>query len=80
MKLDGPAERLLAIVDREECFGFAFCVDTVPAVFSLDGEGKSVALDVEADGDLLAQAADACPRSAISLVARIDRVSGSSGG
>jgi ferredoxin len=80
VKFDDPAERLLAIVDREECFGFAFCVDTLPAVFSLDGEGKSVALDVEAEADLLGEAANACPRSAISLVARIDRVSGPSGG
>ena len=80
MSAERPVERLRAVVDREECFGFGFCVETLPAVFSLDGEGKSVALDVEADGDLLAQAADACPRSAISVVARIDRVSGPSGG
>ena len=67
-----PAEHLRAIVDREECFGFGFCVETLPAVFSLDGEGKSVALDMDADGVLLAQAADACPRAAISLVRWVD--------
>jgi hypothetical protein len=45
-------------------------VEILPAVFSLDEEGKSVALDVDADPDLLAQAADACPRAAITLVPR----------
>lgn len=67
-----PAERLRAIIDREECFSFGFCVEALPAVFSLDEEGKSVALDMDADGVLLAQAADACPRAAISLVRWVD--------
>ena len=60
--------RWRAVVDREECFGFAFCAAAVPAVFSLDAEGKSVALDVEVDPEVLHDAADACPRSAISVV------------
>ena len=69
MSRDDPATpRLRAIVDRAECFGFGFCADAVPAVFSLDAEGKSVALDVDVDPDLLVQAADTCPRSAITLV------------
>ena len=62
--------RLRALVDREACFGFAFCADALPAVFVLDAEGISVAGDVDADPDLLAAAADACPRSAITLVRR----------
>jgi ferredoxin len=65
-------QSLRAVVDREECFGFGFCVETLPAVFSLDEEGKSVALEVDADQGLLAQAADACPRGAITLVPRRD--------
>ena len=70
MSADRPAERLMAIVDREECFGFGFCVETLPAIFSLDAGGKSVALDVDADQVQLAQAVDACPRAAITLVPR----------
>jgi ferredoxin len=70
MSAERPGELLRAVVDREECFGFGFCVDTLPAVFSLDDEGRSVALDVDADQGLLAQAADACPRAAITLVPR----------
>lgn len=72
MSAEDPGRPLRAVVDRDECFGFGFCVETLPAVFSLDEEGKSVALDVDADQGLLAQAADACPRAAITLVARRD--------
>jgi ferredoxin len=68
MSADRPVERLMAVVDREECFGFGFCVETLPVIFSLDETGKSVALDMDADHVLLAQAADACPRAAITLV------------
>jgi len=73
MSAERPGQQLRAIVDRSECFGFGFCVETLPAVFSLNGEGKSTPLDVDADQVLLAQAADACPRSAITLVPRSDR-------
>lgn len=70
MSPERPVERLRAIVDREECFGFGFCVETLPVVFSLDATGTSVALDLDADPVLLAQAADACPRAAITLIPR----------
>ena len=63
-----PAGGLRAIVDRGECFSFGYCVEALPGVFSLDATGISVAADVDADPGLLAQAADACPRAAISLV------------
>ncbi len=63
-------ERWRAIVDRDACFGFAFCAAALPGVFSLDAEGKSVARDIEVDHGLLLEAADACPRSAISVVRR----------
>ncbi len=63
-----PDQRVRALVDRDECFGFGFCADTLPSVFSLDGEGKSVALAVDADPALMARAADDCPRGAITLV------------
>ncbi len=59
---------LRAVVDRDECFGFANCVATAPLVFHLDAGGTSVAADIEADPALLDAAVDGCPRSAISLV------------
>lgn len=80
MSSERPLERLRAVVDPEECFGFGFCVDSLPAVFSFDAAGKSVALDVDADPALLAQAADACPRAAIALVPRRDPGAVSPGG
>lgn len=76
MSADHPAVRLRAVVDRGECFGFGFCAETLPAVFSLDQEGRSVALDVDADPILLAQAADACPRAAITLMSRREAEAG----
>lgn len=66
----GGAAGPRAVVDHAECFGFAFCVGTLPAVFSLDAEGHAVARDVDADEAMLAQAADDCPRGAITIVRR----------
>lgn len=63
-----PEEALRAVVDRDECFGFAICVATAPLVFHLDAGGTSVAADVEADPVLLDSAVDGCPRGAISLI------------
>jgi ferredoxin len=63
-----PASRLRAVVDRDECFGFADCVATLPSVFALDVEGLSHARDVEADPVLLEDAVEGCPRNAISLI------------
>jgi ferredoxin len=64
---DPPSGSLIAIVDRAECFGFGYCVELLPAVFSLDGEGRSTAARVPADPERLAAAVDACPRAAIRL-------------
>lgn len=66
----GDAAGLRAVVDHTECFGFAFCAGTLPDVFWLDAEGHAVARDVDADESLLAQAADDCPRGAITIVPR----------
>jgi ferredoxin len=66
-----PARQLRAVVDRDECFGFANCVATLPSVFVLDDEGLSHARDVDADPILLEEAVDGCPRNAISLIWRI---------
>jgi ferredoxin len=62
------APQLRAVVDRDECFGFANCVATLPSVFVLDDEGLSQARDVDADPVLLEDAVEGCPRNAISLV------------
>lgn len=70
-KPDEPddAVRLRARVDPAECFGFAFCVSSLPDVFRLEAAGTAVALDVDADADLLRVAVEDCPRGAISLFA-----------
>ena len=67
---DQPARRIRAVVDRDECFGFANCVATLPAVFVLDDEGISRPRDVDADPALLDEAVEGCPRNAISLERR----------
>jgi ferredoxin len=64
------APHLRAVVDRDECFGFANCVATLPSVFVLDDEGLSHARDVDADPILLEDAVEGCPRNAISIVSR----------
>ena len=64
----GAEHALRAVIDRDECFGFAVCVATVPQVFHLDADGISVAADVDADPALLDAAVDGCPRGAISLI------------
>ncbi len=63
-----PDENIRAVVDRDECFGFAYCAELLPSVFSIDEEGRSVARDVGADPGRLAEAVENCPRSAIILV------------
>jgi ferredoxin len=65
-----PISPLRAVVDRDECFGFANCVATLPSVFVLDDEGLSHARDVEADPTLLEEAVEGCPRNAIALIWR----------
>ena len=48
------------------CCGNAECVEIAPAVFALDSKGKVVVLDDEAASlELLVEAAQACPCSAI---------------
>ena len=58
---------LRPVVDREECMGFGYCEETLPEVFKVDDEGRSVVTDVAADPTLLEEAVDGCPRGAISL-------------
>ena len=56
-------------VDRELCYGFGDCVDSVPGVFELDDEQKSIVVDPEAaDRGALLIAAQDCPVDAIFIV------------
>ena len=71
MTAGAEREDLVPVVDRDECMGFGYCAETLPAVFSLDDEGKSVVAAVVAavvaDREALDEAVDGCPRGAISL-------------
>lgn len=70
MSAERPSRDLVPVVDRDACMGFAYCVETLPAVFSLDDEGKSAVSAVNAAPADLAEAVDGCPREAISLQER----------
>ena len=59
-----------AFVDRDSCIGCEACVGICPEVFSMDDEGKSVAIDGELAADLVESAEEAmecCPVSAITV-------------
>lgn len=65
------SQRLRVIVDRQECFSFGVCVETLPDVFVWDEEDKPVIQPFDADDtplDLLKEAVDGCPRGALTLV------------
>jgi len=58
--------RVAIEVDRELCYGFGDCVDTVPAVFALDEEETAIVLDPDAAPlDDIVEAAQNCPVDAI---------------
>jgi ferredoxin len=58
--------RIAIEVDRALCYGFGDCVDTVPAVFALDGESTAIVLDPDAAPvDDIVEAAQNCPVDAI---------------
>lgn len=53
-------------IDRDLCIGSADCVDTAPAVFELDDEGKATVLDPDgAELEDVLDAARNCPVTAI---------------
>ena len=57
-----------AVVDHDLCAGVAMCAQTAPGAFALNNEGLSEYRDgpwSEAD---LADAADACPMAAITVL------------
>jgi ferredoxin len=65
-----PSDQSVPAVDRDECMGFGYCEEMLPAVFHVDEEGLSVVTDVPAEQALLEDAVDGCPRGAISLTPR----------
>ena len=53
-------------VDRELCYGFGDCVDSLPDVFALDDEDTAIVLDPDAAGiEDIMEAAQNCPVDAI---------------
>ena len=61
--------RIAIEVDRELCYGFGDCVDTLPEVFALDDEDTAVVLNVDAAPvDEILEAAQNCPVDAIIVI------------
>jgi ferredoxin len=61
--------RISVEVDRDLCIGSADCVDTAPAVFELDDEGKAVVIDPDgAPTEEILEAAMNCPVTAILVI------------
>lgn len=59
-----------AFVDKDTCIGCEACVGTCPEVFSMDDDGKAIAISGDIPDSLMASAEDArdgCPVSAISI-------------
>lgn len=59
-----------AHVDKDTCIGCGLCPSICPEVFSMDDDGKAVAIsgDVPADNqDAAKEAEESCPVSAITV-------------
>jgi ferredoxin len=64
-----PTNRITIETDRDLCIGSGDCVDTAPAVFELDDEGKVRVLDRDgASVDEIVDAAANCPVTAIFVI------------
>jgi ferredoxin len=58
--------RVAIAVDRELCYGFGDCVDSLPDVFALDDEDTAIVLNPDAAGaEDIMEAAQNCPVDAI---------------
>jgi len=56
-------------IDRDKCSGEGVCVDIAPEVFRLDDEDTAEVIDpVGAARDIVIDAAQSCPQSAITVV------------
>lgn len=68
-------ETYRAIVDRQLCFSYAVCVDSLPSIFHLDDDDKSVPTGLPSTAkEQLVDAAAGCPMEAISIVREDDKV------
>jgi len=59
-----------AHVDKDICIGCGLCPDICPEVFSMDDDGKAIAIDDDIPDDLIDSAKDAesqCPVEAIKV-------------
>ena len=64
-----PKNRIRVEVDRDLCIGSGDCVDSAPAVFELDDDGKAVVIDPDgADTDDIVEAGRNCPVTAIFVI------------
>lgn len=60
-----------ARVNKDVCIGCSACVDVCPAIFSMDEDGKAIAIVGDIDENLYystEEARDACPVSAIETI------------
>src|ERR1700674_3251260 len=61
--------KLSITVNKIRCIGSGDCVETAPAVFQLDDEGKSEVVNETGAGDsIIVAAARSCPVKAITVV------------
>jgi ferredoxin len=64
-----PRNQIYIETDRDLCIGSGDCVDTAPAVFELDDDGKVRVIDPDgADVDVIVDAAANCPVTAIFVI------------
>ena len=59
-----------AYVNKDTCIGCELCTQICPDVFSMDDDGKSVAIDDDIPANLqdeAVEARDSCPVSAIDI-------------
>jgi ferredoxin len=61
--------KLSITVNKIRCIGSGDCVETAPAVFQLDAEGKSEVVNATGAGDsIIVAAARSCPVKAITVM------------
>jgi ferredoxin len=64
-----PRNHIGIETDRDLCIGSGDCVDTAPAVFELDDDGKVRVIDPDgADVDVIVDGAANCPVTAIFVI------------